>query len=444
MVAVERWRWGVVWLLFAATLINYMDRQALAMTQRYLLPEFEPDPALQTALYARVQFAFGLSFALFQLVAGFLIDRYSLRKLYLGAIVVWSAAGVATGFVPAGAVALLMACRVVLGFGEAFNWPCAVAGVRKLIPRESRGLANGIFHSGASLGALAMPFLVLLIVDTATGDGWRTVFVAVGVLGFVWVGAWLGLTRGARAAALDGPPMRDGDAPDGPGPTLAAVFGLRTFWVALVTLVCVNITWHFYNQWFPRFLTEDVRVSGRAEQWVIAGFYVSADLGSLAFGRLSRTLARAGYTVERSRQLVMAIIALITVAATAPACYAFDGDDPRRWACFYVVAAAVMGGFSVAFALVQDVAGRHTAQVLGICGCVSWLAVSGVTAFVGKYAAPGLYEDLFLAIGCVPLVAAAVGFLWPRARASAGDLPRSSLYKSLPIFIRYSASPFAS
>ena len=411
---VERWRWGVVWLLFAATLINYMDRQALANTQRYLLPEFEPDPAKQNAVYADVQFAFGLSFALFQVVAGFLIDRFSLRWLYLGAIVVWSAAGVATGFVPAGAVGLLMACRVLLGVGEAFNWPCAVAGVRKLIPRESRGLANGIFHSGASLGALAMPFLVLLLVDTTTGAGWRELFVAVGVLGFVWVGAWLGFTRGVRAAAIDGPPMQDGDAADGPGPALAAVFATRTFWVALVTLVCVNVTWHFYNQWFPRFLTQDVQVSGRAEQWIIAGFYVSADLGSLAFGRLSRTLTRAGYTVERSRQLVMVGIALLTLSGTVPACYAFTADEPGRWACFFVVAAAVMGGFSVAFALIQDVAARHTAQILGICGCVSWLAVSGITKVVGGYAAPGKYAALFLAIGCVPLIAAAAGFLWPK------------------------------
>jgi len=409
---VERWRWGVVWLLFAATLINYMDRQALATTQRYLLPEFEPDPAKQTALYGDIQFAFGLSFALFQVVAGFLIDRYSLRWLYLGAIVVWSAAGVATGFVPAGAVALLMACRVLLGVGEAFNWPCAVSGVRKLIPRESRGLANGIFHSGASLGALAMPFLVLLLVDTKTGAGWRELFVAVGVLGFVWVGLWLGFTRGVRAIALDGPPMQDGGIDS--RLTLGQVFATRTFWLALVTLVCVNITWHFYNQWFPRFLTEDVRVPGRTEQWVIAGFYVSADLGSLAFGRLSRTLSRAGYTVERSRQIVMATIALLTLSGTAPACYAFEGAEPARWACFFVVAAAVMGGFSVAFSLVQDVAARHTAQVLGICGCVSWLAVSGIAKAVGGYAAPGKYAALFLVIGCVPLVAAAAGLLWPK------------------------------
>jgi hypothetical protein len=198
------------------------------------------------------------------------------------------------------------------------------------------------------------------------------------------------------------------------GPTLLEVFGTRTFWLALITLVSVNLTWHFYNQWFPRFLTEDVRVSGRGEQAILAGFYVCADLGSLAFGRLSRSLTRAGYSVEGSRQIVMTVIALLSLSATVPAAYAFGGANPARWACFFVVAAAVMGGFSVAFALVQDVAARHTAQILGICGCVSWLAVSGITLFVGGYAEPGRYAGLFLVIGSVPMVAAAAGYFWPK------------------------------
>src|SRR4051812_28399029 len=162
---VAAWRWGVVWLLFLATMLAYLDRLALNNTQRYLLPEFVParvdGPGLaavggtaavaaeqldvsrqRNRVYADFQFAFGVSFALFQVAAGFLIDRFSLRQLYLGAILLWSVAGVLTGFVPAGAIGMMVACRVLLGVGEAFNWPCAVACTRRIIPRESRGLAN--------------------------------------------------------------------------------------------------------------------------------------------------------------------------------------------------------------------------------------------------------------------------------------------------------------
>ncbi len=410
--AVAGWRWGVVWLLFAATLLNYTDRLALNNTQRYLLPEFEPDPARRNEVYADVQFAFGVSFALFQVLAGFLIDRFSLRGLYLGATLIWSAAGVLTGFVPAGAVGALIACRVVLGVGEAFNWPCAVACIRRIIPRESRGLANGIFHSGASIGAMATPFLVLAFVNTTTGAGWRDVFLAVGSVGVLWSALWWLNTGGERAEVIDAPPAPDPGTEHDHRP-FAAVFGLLTFWVCLGTGVGVNICWHFYNQWFPRYLTEDLRVSGRDEQLILAGFFIAADLGSMASGWTTRKLARSGFTVESSRKLVMLGLGLVVLAATAPAAYLPADWLPAKLACFFVVAAAAMGGFAIFFSLAQDIVPRHTAKILGVCGCASWLAISGVTKVVGELAGPGRYGMLFLVIGCVPLLAAAVGRLWP-------------------------------
>lgn len=412
--SIARWRWGVVWLLFAATLLNYTDRQLLAATQRYLLAEFEPDPALRTHVYGNLTFYFGLSFGLTQLLAGFLADRFSLRYLYAGAIVVWSAAGAATGLVAA--LPALIACRVVLGMGEAFNWPCAVAGVRRVIPRESRGLANGLFHGGASIGALITPVLVLALVDTSggptAGAGWRTVFVVVGAAGLVWAAVWLLATGGDRAAVIDTPPA---EADAGPGPTLLGVLAGPLFWICLVSATGVNVCWHFYATWFPRYLDEDLHVNDRNLQYIMAGFFVAADAGSLTAGWLARRLARAGWPVERARQLVMTVLALVVLAATVVAVSLPADPIGAKMAAFFVVAAAALGGFSVVFALVQDVAPRHTAQVLGICGCGSWLVISMLNKVAGGYAKPGHYAELFLAVGCVPLAAAAAGWFWPRS-----------------------------
>lgn len=413
---IETWRWRIVWLLFFATLINYMDRLALGNTQRYLLPEFEPDPAKQNAVYANVQFAFGVSFAVFQVVAGFLIDRYSLRYLYLGAILIWSTAGVLTGFLPAGAVALLMVCRVALGLGEAFNWPCAVACIRRVIPRESRGLANGIFHSGASIGAVATPLLALALIDKSTGEGWRTLFLIVGGIGFVWAVAWMTVTRGERAKVIDGEPQPDeGALESGPSPSIWAVFGMKLFWICLGTGVCVNLCWHFYNTWFPRYLTEDLQLSGVGEQWVLAGFYVCADLGSMASGWTTRKLTRAGWSVEMSRKCVMFGLGVIVMVASVPAAYLPPTAMPGKIAFFFLVASAAMGGFAIFFSLAQDIIPRHTAQILGVSGCVSWLVISGVTKTIGdlSLAGPGKYADLFVMVGCVPLTAAVIGWFWP-------------------------------
>ncbi len=410
------WRWRIVWLLFLATMINYMDRLALNNTQRYLLPEFEPDPAKQNAVYANIQFAFGVSFGLFQVVAGFLCDRFSLRTLYLGAIVIWSAAGILTGFIPANALALLIACRIILGMGEAFNWPCAVATIRRVIPRESRSLANGIFHSGASIGAVATPLLVLALVDTSTGEGWRTVFVLVGGLGAVWAVLWILATRGERGAILDRPPLPDPSAVAQRDSSFWQVMGMRVFLICLITGISVNLCWHFYNQWFPRYLSEDLKLSGRAEQWVLAGFYVCADLGSMASGWGIRKFISRGSSVESARMTMMQILAAVVLMCSLPAAYLPMGT--LKFVCFYGVAAAAMGGFAIFFSLAQDIVPRHTAQILGVCGCISWLTISGVTKIIGDYrlAGPGKYADLFVLVGFVPLIAAVVGGFWPRPK----------------------------
>lgn len=426
---IAAWRWGVVWLLFLATLINYTDRLALNNTQRYLLPEFEPDPARQNEVYANIQFAFGVSFAVFQVFAGFLIDRFSLRYLYLGAILIWSGAGILTGLVPAGAVGALMACRVALGVGEAFNWPCAVACISRVIPRESRGLANGIFHSGASIGAMLTPLLVLGFVNTETGTGWRNLFVLVGAIGAIWAVLWMLFTRGERAVEIDTPPQTvlqtvSTGVVEVRAPKFTAVFTMPLFWICLGTGVCVNLCWHFYNQWFPRYLTEDLAVSGRAEQGILAGFFIAADLGSLTSGWMTRRLARRGYSVEMSRKLVMLVLGLTVLSATIPAAYLPKEDWLlAKYAFFFIVAAAAMGGFAIFFSLAQDIVPRHTAKILGICGCASWLAISGVTMVVGSIVGPGRYAEVFLVVGSVPLLAAAIGWFWPEpAQSTASEV----------------------
>jgi hypothetical protein len=110
-------------------------------------------------------------------------------------------------------------------------------------------------------------------------------------------------------------------------------------------------------------------------------------------------------------------LAVVVLAATVPAALLPAGEQfGPKVALFFVVAAATMGGFAVFFSLAQDIVPQHTAKILGVCGCISWLVISGVTKTIGEFglAGPGKYATLFLAIGCVPLLAAAAGWLWPR------------------------------
>ena len=178
--SIPSWKWGIVWLLFLATMINYMDRQTMQVTSSHLIRQFFNG---KERGYGEVESAFQYAFALSQILAGFLVDRFNVRWFYLGALLVWSAAGLFTGLVTT--IEALILCRVVLGMAEAFNWPCAVSVVRRVMPLEARSMANGIFHSGASIGAAVTPILAWMIIGPG-GENWQKLFIVVGGAGGVW------------------------------------------------------------------------------------------------------------------------------------------------------------------------------------------------------------------------------------------------------------------
>jgi ACS family hexuronate transporter-like MFS transporter len=401
---IEPWRWRVVWLMFLATMLNYMDRQALGAASQFVKKDF----SLDEEGYGWLEFWFGIAYGLSQVPAGFLADRLRLRWLYAFALLLWSAAGFATGL--ADTVVALMACRVALGMGEAFNWPCAVGIVRRLIPLESRGLANGIFHGGASVGAVLTPLLVLALVGPH-GERWRLVFQLIGAAGLAWVVLWLGCLSRQQAEAFSRPPVGGELASAGPAEPPWGMFLRRTFWITLAVGVFVNVGWHFYRIWLPRFLTVDLSFSQREVQWALAGFFLAADLGSMAAGDLTRRLSRAGFSVERSRKIVL-LGAAAACLLSAPAALAMT-----PWVTLpllFVVGAAAMGGLPLFFALSQEASPRHPALCLGLTGSAAWVVIAVLQPPIGALVdRVGTFAPSMIVVGFVPLVGALVGLLWP-------------------------------
>jgi ACS family hexuronate transporter-like MFS transporter len=406
------WRWLIVWLMFLATMLAYMDRQTLGSTAAYIKAEFQ----LTEEDYGWIESWFGVAFALFQIPAGLLADRINVRWLYAGALLIWSAAGFATGM--AETVTVLMISRVVLGIGESFNWPCAVGIVRRVIPLESRGLANGIFHSGASIGAVATPIVALWLVGPK-GENWRLLFQVVGAGGLIWTALWLWCVRGGRAAEISQPQERaDNSVPSETAGHNAEdatpffeIFLTRRFWIAMVVAITVNICWHFYRVWLPRFLNVDLKFSQQQIQWILIGFFLAADLGSMLGGYTTRRLAYTGWSVPRSRSLVLLGGSLLCLLST-PAALLLD-----PWITvplMFVVAAGSMAGFPIFFALAQDISPRHTSLFLGIFGCSAWLVLFVLHPPIGALVDRiGTFVPSLIAVGCVPLVGAIVCFFWP-------------------------------
>lgn len=402
---IPSWRWGVIWLMFLATLINYMDRQTLMSTAKHIKDDFN----LGEEGYGWIEFWFGISYGLLQFPAGYLADRLNLRWLYVYALMLWSAAGFCTGM--ADTVVTLALCRIVLGIGEAFNWPCALGIVRRLIPLQSRSFANGIFHSGASAGAVLTPLLALAIIGP-DGRNWRLLFILVGAIGLVWAMLWLWFIRGEKAKVIGQPSAAAAQAEESAsGPkTFAQVLCLRTFWITLAVSLAVNFCWHFYRTWLPRFLDVDMKLSSDQIQWVLAGFFVAADLGSLGSGYLARRLTYRGYSVERSRKLVLLGAALLCLLS-APAALI---DDPLvALPLIFLVSIGSMAGFPILFALAQEVSPRHTSLCAGIFGSLAWIVIAVLHPPIGQLVDRiGTFTPALIAVGCVPLFGAAIGFLW--------------------------------
>ena len=170
--------------MLLATMLNYMDRQTLAQQAAEIRDELR----LSNEDYGKLERGFGLAFAVGSLALGVIADRVSLRWLYPAILLGWSTVGFLTGWV--NNVTELLLCRVLLGFFEAGQWPCALAAAQRLLPRDQRPLGNSILQSGASLGAIVTPPIILLLNHGEPG-GWRLPFQVVGGAGLVWILVWL-------------------------------------------------------------------------------------------------------------------------------------------------------------------------------------------------------------------------------------------------------------
>ena len=179
-------RWAMIALAFFATLINYLDRQALSVAAPVLLPQFH----MSSIDYSRILFAFMLAYTLMNGVCGVMIDRMGTRAGYALFVGWWSLCALLHAF--AQGMLSLGIFRFLLGLGEAGNWPGAVKVVAEWFPAEERSLASGIFNSGSAAGAILAPPLIAFMV---LRFGWRAAFVVVGCSGFVWLAAWMRLYR---------------------------------------------------------------------------------------------------------------------------------------------------------------------------------------------------------------------------------------------------------
>ena len=296
-------RWWIGGLLFASTVINYIDRQTLSLLAPYLKIEFH----WTNSDYANLAIAFRVAYSIGQSVFGRLMDRVGTRRGLTLTVIWYSIVSMSTSM--ARGFYSFATFRFLLGAGESANWPAATKAVSEWFPKKERALATALFDSGSSIGGAIAPFIVLAIYFRW---GWRPAFAVPGVLGFFWLIAWRWLyfppeehdrISGAELAMISADKRESNvESEKSVRPRWHDLLKLPQTWGTIVAKSFTDPIFFFITEWFPIYLVAkgiELRTSLIAI-WIP---FVAADVGSFFAGWLSGFLIRRGVSLGWARKV---------------------------------------------------------------------------------------------------------------------------------------------
>lgn len=300
---VSHLRWWIAAVLFASTVINYLDRQTLAVLSPYLKIQYH----WSNTDYAYIAIAFRAAYAIGQTALGRVMDRIGTRRGLTLTVAWYSLVSLLTPL--ASGLFSFGLFRFLLGAGESANWPAATKAVSEWFPKEERGLATAFFDSGSSVGGAIAPFLVLSVYRHW---GWRPAIIVPGLLGFLWIILWRKIYHPPKShplisdseRALLAEDKRDLQSTNAPHPRWRDLLKLPQTWGTIIARTFTDPVWFFITDWFPIYLVAkgiDLR-SGVFAIWVP---FIAADLGNFSGGIASGWLIKHGWRLGAARKAVV-------------------------------------------------------------------------------------------------------------------------------------------
>jgi ACS family hexuronate transporter-like MFS transporter len=334
----SRYRWWIVVLLFFVTTINYVDRQLFAN----LIPYFEDELRIGPMDLAFIHVAFLLTYGLGMTLVGRFIDRVGVRVGLAVTFILWTFAS--TGHALVHSVIGFILIRILLGIGEAGNFPAAIKAVAEWFPRRERALATGWFNCGSNVGAVITPLLVPLI---AVQFGWRACFILLSSVGVVWVIFWWRMYRNVdqhpNVSSEEISWIRS-DPPDAVGKvSLLTLLSQRQVYGVAMARFFAEAPWWFYLMWAPKLLADKFGLGSYQLGIAVAIIYLVADFGAVIGGWISSYFLRRGYTVNKARKLSLLLSALGTLPVISVAWVGADMQPlgiPAVWLVVAIVSLA--------------------------------------------------------------------------------------------------------
>jgi MFS transporter, ACS family, D-galactonate transporter len=352
-------------LLAISSFINYIDRGNLAIAAPLLKDELHLSPWQLGILLS----SFFWTYAFFQVVSGWLVDRFNANWIIAIGFSVWSVATAATGLVHG--FVLLLVVRLILGIGESTAYPSYSKIFAKHFPETHRGRANALVAAGLSCGPAFGTFLGGLLMAKY---GWRPFFVVLGVVSLLWLPPWLKwMPRGPGLPSL-APKL---------SPPILEILAQRSAWGTFGGLFATNYLNYFLITWLPTYLVNERHFSMQGMAKLGGGALFAAALSTTISGWLADRWTASGGTPTRVRKtftgLGLACASVIVVVSVV---------SDQRLASLFLFVACISFGLCTSnlWAITQTLAGPHAAGkwtgVQNFVGNLAGIAAPAVTGFV--------------------------------------------------------------
>jgi ACS family D-galactonate transporter-like MFS transporter len=274
----------VLILLALSVFINYIDRGNLSIAAPLLKSELRISDSQLGLLLS----SFFWTYAMFQIVSGWLVDRFNVNWVIAGGFFLWSAATAATGLIQG--FAALMVLRLILGIGESVAYPSYSKILARHFPEYHRGLANALIDAGSKCG----PAIGTLLGGVLMAKyGWRPFFIVLGLVSLLWLVPWIRwMPRGDIR-------VKQGEMK---APGIGQILRQRSAWGSFGGLFCTNYFWYFLLTWMPSYLVRERHFAMEKMAVVGACAYFAIGVATTISGWLSDRWIAAGADTTRVRK----------------------------------------------------------------------------------------------------------------------------------------------
>ena len=306
--AVSKKAWVIIFLLFLLTVISNADKAIIGFASVSIIEEL----GLTAEQWGVVGSVFFLLYSISAVLGGSLADKIGAKKVIIGMVAIWSVVQFSTIFV--GSFAYLLATRIILGAGEGPSYSLAMTAASKYLPKEKLGIGLTLVSVGGPLGvAISAPILMHMI----TNFGWRSAFIATGVVGFIWIIAWIFIAKEKAVTKTEAAPEKGG-ANVSVTPTetkftsvlfsknfiLVALCGFATYWSFTIGL-----------NWLPNYLENVRNLSKETLSIVVALPWIMITLSQITFSSISDRIYHKTKSMVKGRIFILGPVLLAAAAS---------------------------------------------------------------------------------------------------------------------------------